>query len=939
MFHSSVAPQRWLVVAALACALAACSETGNAVVGGHVDAAVADADAAPPRDKPVAADAADAADAEDAADAADVTDATDVDDVTDATDVSDVADAADVMSGCSRDEDCASTPTTPACDTTTRRCVACVPSADRCARGTYCDSASNTCVAGCRADDDCMITVTGDAGVAPRHCDTASRACVECVTADQCGPGNLCVGNVCVPGCDATHACPTGQSCCGGACVDQQSNTAHCGRCDSRCSVPNATPACMNGSCAVGACTGTFANCDSDPTNGCEAATLSDVRNCGGCGMACAARSNSAVDCAAGRCVYTCNTGFADCDGDATNGCETDTRTSTASCGACGRSCAPANATAACVAGVCAVASCNAGFGDCDSNATNGCETNTRTTVSACGACGRACPAPSNTVPACVDGGCAVTCAAGFGECNGVSSDGCEIDLARTVTHCGSCGRTCVTANVATTECAGGACRIVSCDAGFADCDGNPANGCETDTRVSAMNCGTCGNACAAPGGTAVCRAGACGIASCATGRGDCDGLASNGCETDLTTSGTHCGTCGVACAPTNASGACVASACTVASCATGYADCDRAAGNGCEIDTRTSLSNCGACGTVCSFVNAAASCADGMCRLGACNASFGNCDSMAANGCEVDLRTSTANCGGCGAACAPSNATGACVAGACTVASCAAGAGDCDGMVANGCEVDVRTSNANCGMCGRACAVGQSCAAGTCTALASCAAIHTASPSAPSGVYAIDPDGDGGAAAFNVYCDMSSDGGGWTLILMAGTSPSGALGFDSPAWTDTSTLNPAVTDPAMNVSMKSAAFNTLGFTTMRLCLGAITSCLNEPVTVTSARALFGGAERLGARAVADFRTWGYAGNLGCNRIAFNVYDVGAGSAAASRARCRYGILMNNESTCEGSVDGGRGFGCRGYYTTQISAGQGDGIVGTSHERGWIFVR
>lgn len=33
------------------------------------------------------------------------------------------------------------------------------------------------------------------------------------------------------------------------------------------------------------------------------------------------------------------------------------------------------------------------------------------------------------------------------------------------------------------------------------------------------------------------------------------------------------------------------------------------------------------------------------------------------------------------------------------------------------------------------------------------------------SGVYLVDPDGNGGLAPFEVYCDMNLDGGGWTLI------------------------------------------------------------------------------------------------------------------------------------------------------------------------------
>lgn len=53
-----------------------------------------------------------------------------------------------------------------------------------------------------------------------------------------------------------------------------------------------------------------------------------------------------------------------------------------------------------------------------------------------------------------------------------------------------------------------------------------------------------------------------------------------------------------------------------------------------------------------------------------------------------------------------------------------------------------------------------------------SCKAIHAAYPDLPSARYWLDPAGGSSDDAFNVYCDMVSDGGGWVKVLQAAGTP-----------------------------------------------------------------------------------------------------------------------------------------------------------------------
>ncbi len=189
----------------------------------------------------------------------------------------------------------------------------------------------------------------------------------------------------------------------------------------------------------------------------------------------------------------------------------------------------------------------------CDAPATlcAGACVSTSTDLQNCGACGKACAAGD----VCSNGNCGLACGAGTTECNrslldaGADSGGDGGDagsprycaaLSADPANCGACGKVCSGANVSASTCVAGSCGVKTCAAGFGDCDGNPANGCEVNTNTSSANCGTCGTLCA---NAKTCSNGLC----CAAPLTGCGG----GCV-DTQADANNCGGCGVVCGGTN---------------------------------------------------------------------------------------------------------------------------------------------------------------------------------------------------------------------------------------------------------------------------------------------------------------------------------------------------------------------------------------------------
>lgn len=175
--------------------------------------------------------------------------------------------------------------------------------------------------------DDVVCALDSNGGTCPTPTATPTpqpTATPNCSNGQQDGgeTGVDCGGGVCAPcglgggclisgHCVATTVCSAGQCVCGAGLGDCNSNPTdgceanivtdvnNCGACNNVCSAPNATESCNMTMCTIGFCDFGYSNCDSLYATGCEADTLNDDNNCGGCNLVC----GIGLDCTNGVCL------------------------------------------------------------------------------------------------------------------------------------------------------------------------------------------------------------------------------------------------------------------------------------------------------------------------------------------------------------------------------------------------------------------------------------------------------------------------------------------------------------------------------------------------------------------------------------------------------------------------------------------------------------
>jgi hypothetical protein len=241
---------------------------------------------------------------------------------------------------------------------------------------------------------------------------------------------------------------------------------------------------------------------------------------------------------------------------------------------------------------------------------------------------------------------------------------------------------------------------------------------------------------------------------------------------------------------------------------------------------------------------------------------------------------------------------------------------------------------------------------------LESCNALYLAGKTT-SGPYTIRPLS--ASSSFSVYCDMTDNGGGWTLVLKGGTVGSpGTFDYGADYWTTGTTLNPTSLDMTQTEAMFQS-YGTVPFTSILLMMETIGSTsapnmlqVTPTVTADSLLALMGSATNtvtttIGRDAWLGLSVPTAVVQANCNIEGINVVP-GAGTCTGTPdgVSIRIGFLANDQDDCCSPNSyvgfGGQNVGDTNCTPDALTAGsmEGDGCTGGAgnvQDFGFIFVR
>ena len=469
-----------------------------------------------------------------------------------------------------------------------------------------------------------------------------------------------------------------------------------------------------------------WTDCNNDPTDGCEANLQNDPMNCGACGMAC----HGQQACQQGVCGLICAKGTANCPGDPTNVCATTLGTQQ-ELQLLRRHLRPGELDLAVRARHHAAAGARQRVHPPElqrrlRQLRHGRDERLRdehqTDANNCGSCGNVCPSGPHSTAVCNNGGCGLTATRATSTATTTRPTAARSTATATY-NCGGCGHVCTSANG--TAAARAAVHHLAAPPASPTATRRWPTGARSTPRNDPKNCGTCGTLCSESNGNAVCATGIVQPGPRAT-RASRTATAkyTTGCNVNSNTDPNNCGGCNDVCNLPNATSTCSTGQCTIASCNSGFQNCDNVASNGCEATPPRRPRTAAACGNVATRPTPRRRAPTAR-APSSCNPNFANCDGNIANGCEVNTQTDPNNCGGCGVKCALANASATLHDGACTIASCTNGFADCDKNPSDGCEVNIDNDPNNCGGCGNACSLPHAtanCSGGVC-GVSSCTA------------------------------------------------------------------------------------------------------------------------------------------------------------------------------------------------------------------------